>query len=136
MSTKENKQKVAIFGSRKIDVGFSYSMLSDMMNNDCEYITSGNIEGVAKVAYQVAKDKGLQITLHCYNTKLGLYQALQDIMTKNKKMVDTCDSAIVIWDGESKGTKREIKMLDKQNKPYELMIHNKNKLIEIDKLKL
>jgi len=129
------KMLVAIFGSRKIDADFAYSTLIEKMIPENEYITSGNIEGAAKVGIQVAREKGLKIT--CYNYKaLGYFKALQDIDAKKKKMVTACDCAIVLWDGESTGTKKEIKMLNKQNKPYELFLHNANKLIDPNELNL
>jgi len=106
------------------------------MTPENEYITSGNIEGAAKVARQIARENGLKITLYNYRSGLGFYQALNDIMIKNRRMVEACNFAYVVWDGESKGTKREIEMLKKHGKHYELFLHNKNKLIDVDALEL
>jgi len=120
---------VAIFGSRKIDKDFAYKILSAEMKADFEYITSGNIDGVARIAIQVAGEKGLKITLYNYESGLGWYMALKDITSKNRKMVEACTSAIVVWDGESKGTKREIEMLNKRGKLYTLYSTNFDVLI-------
>jgi hypothetical protein len=40
-------------------------------------------------------------------------------------MVSECEYALVFWNKESKGTKREIEMLKKHNKPYELFLLDK-----------
>ena len=114
--------KIAVFGSRKIDTKKVYGILSEKMVREHEYITSGNIEGAAKMAVTVAKEKGIKITLYNYETRLGLYMALKDILVKNQKMVAACEFAYVFWNGESKGTEKEIKMLEKQGKPYELIM--------------
>ena len=108
--------KIAIFGSRKIDTEKAYKFLYDNMISEHEYITSGKIKGVAEIARQIAAEKGLKIQLYNYKSDNGLYTALQDIAVKNKRMVEACEAAIVIWNGTSKGTEREIQMLKKNNK--------------------
>ncbi|MDR1938175.1 MAG: hypothetical protein LBQ73_06740 [Tannerellaceae bacterium] len=114
--------KIAVFGSRAVNEREVYDMLVREMNVENEYITSGNIEGVAKVAVMVAKEKGIKITLYNYESGLGFYIALKDIAGKNRKMVNECDEAIVCWNGKSKGTEREINMLKKAGKPYTLIM--------------
>jgi len=117
----------AIFGSRTIDTKKVYEILSEKMVKEDEYITSGNIEGAAKMAINVAKEKGIKITLYNYESGLGMYLALKDILVKNKKMISSCDFAYVFWNGESKGTEREIKMLEKAWKPFELIMCDKKR---------
>jgi hypothetical protein len=87
--------KIAIFGSRQINKRGVYDVLVSTMTAENEYITSGNIEGAAKIAIKVAKEKGIKITLYNYESGLGFYIALKDIMSKNRKMVKECDEAIV-----------------------------------------
>jgi len=125
-------KKIAIFGSREIDTEAVTNILNEMMSKEIWYITSGNIKGAAECARNVASDKGIKITLYNYESGLGFYAALKDITTKNKKMVQECDEALVFWNGESKGTEREIKMLKKENKPYRLFkIEKKENHIDI-----
>jgi 2-succinyl-5-enolpyruvyl-6-hydroxy-3-cyclohexene-1-carboxylate synthase len=114
--------KIAIFGSRKINEKEVNDVLTQKMDAKNEYITSGNIDGAAKIAIKVAKEKGIKITLYNYESGLGYYIAMKDIMIKNRKMVKECDEAIVFWNGESKGTKREIEMLEKSGKQYQLIM--------------
>ena len=40
---------------------------------------------------------------------------------RNVTMVNECDRAIIIWDGESKGTKHTIDLLRKSGKPFVLV---------------
>lgn len=122
---KTRMKKVAIFGSREIDNQMVQKILSELMTKENWYITSGNIKGAAEVARKVAEDKGIKITLYNYESGLGFYLALKDIAVKNRKMVSECDEALVFWNGESKGTQREIKMLERVQKPYKLFKCNK-----------
>lgn len=39
-------------------------------------------------------------------------------MIRNKNMAEYCDAAIIIWDGESRGTRNMIDNMIKQKKPY------------------
>ena len=121
--------KIAIFGSRDIDTKKAYNILFKKMTTDNEYITSGNIKGVANEAIKVSKEKGIKITLYNYESNLGYYTALKDIFIKNKKMINSSEQAIVIWNAKSKGTKREIDMLKKANKHFELDIIEPNKTL-------
>jgi hypothetical protein len=122
--------KVAVFGSRVIDVRKVYGELTERMSVENEYITSGNIAGAARMAVEIAKEKGIKITLYNYESGLGMYQAMKDIMWKNKKMVAACDAALVFWNGESKGTAREIEMLKKAGKPHEIILCEGRRRIE------
>lgn len=128
-------KKIAIFGSRDIDTVAVMEILNKLMLKEVWYITSGNIKGAAECARRVAEDKGIKITLYNYESGLGFYIALKDITIKNRKMVAECDEALVFWNGESKGTAREINMLKKAGKPYRIFNIGKSKL-NIDELPL
>ena len=128
-------KKIAIFGSREIDTESVTEILNELMVKENWYITSGNIKGAAECARKVAEDKGIKITLYNYESGLGFYIALKDITIKNQKMVAECDEALVFWNGESKGTAREIKMLKKAGKPYRIYNISKSKF-NIDELPL
>jgi hypothetical protein len=119
---------IAIFGSRQIDTRRVYNILMERLKphgEGEEYITSGNIGGAALMGVQAAKDKACKITLYNYKSGLGLYLSMRDIMGKNKKMIAACDKAYVFWNGESKGTAREIEMFKKAGKPYEVIMCGK-----------
>jgi predicted Rossmann fold nucleotide-binding protein DprA/Smf involved in DNA uptake len=77
--------KIAIFGSREIDTEKVYSTLSKKMTKENEYITSGNISGTAEVAYDVAKEKGIKITLYNYLSGLGFLFSIKGYFFKKQK---------------------------------------------------
>ena len=39
-------------------------------------------------------------------------------------MVKAADEVLILWDGESKGTKHDIDLCEKYNKPYVVLIYN------------
>lgn len=43
---------------------------------------------------------------------------------RNEKMVETCDRALVFWDGVSSGTKYTIDYVKKIGKPIDIIIEN------------
>ncbi|MDR1762772.1 MAG: hypothetical protein LBR64_02275 [Dysgonamonadaceae bacterium] len=103
-------KKIAIFGSRNIDESFAYSKLDKLMIKDNEYITSGNIDGVAAVALNIAQEKGIKITLYNYESGLGFYIAIKDILNKNKKMIEACDEKRLL-SGMAKAKERKEKLV-------------------------
>jgi selenophosphate synthase len=114
------KAKIAIFGSREINEEQATNVLLSKLSRENHYISSGNISGVANIAQKLCKRLGITITLYNYLTGTGLFGAVDEIAKKNKEMVSLCDSAIVVWNGSSSGTKKEIEMLKKAGKPYSL----------------
>jgi hypothetical protein len=123
------RERIAVFGSRVIDTKAVFDTLVQKMDKESEYITSGNIAGAALMALRAAQEKGVKITLYNYEAGLGAFYTLQDIAGKNKKMIAACDKAYVFWNGESKGTQREIEMLKKAGKPFELIMCEKRRKI-------
>ena len=41
---------------------------------------------------------------------------------RNQQMVVDCDYCILFWDGKSRGTKNDIDLCKKYNKPYKLLV--------------
>lgn len=46
---------------------------------------------------------------------------------RNEEMVKACDCCLILWDGKSKGTAHDIKLCEKHNKPYQVVIYNEEK---------
>lgn len=40
---------------------------------------------------------------------------------RNAAMVDACDAAIIVWDGQSKGTKHTLELIRASHKPFVLV---------------
>lgn len=45
---------------------------------------------------------------------------------RNEIMVKAADEVLIFWDGKSKGTKNDIDLCEKYNKPYKLLIYKEN----------
>ena len=101
--------KVLIAGSRKI-VDFD---LSDYIPKDTELIICGGAKGVDTLAEEYA-DKH-NISKLVLRPRYELYGRAAPLK-RNKIMVGLADYVLVIWDGESKGTKHTITYAEKQNK--------------------
>lgn len=43
---------------------------------------------------------------------------------RNVDTVDRCDYCLILWDGQSKGTKHDIDLCISKNKPHKVVIYN------------
>lgn len=86
-------------------------------------VISGGAKGVDSIAEYQAKLSGIPFRLFAADwNRLGKSAGYQ----RNREMVDYCTEALVFWNGESKGTKHSIDLLEKSGKPYTLiMLENK-----------
>ena len=88
------------------------------------------IEGAAKGIDTIAKEYAQE-----NDWKIEEYPAEWDKYGKsagyirNEIMVKAADEVLILWDGESKGTKHDIDLCEKYNKPYKVLIYN-NKVKE------
>ena len=93
--------KLLIAGSRSINE-FD---LSEYISDDVELIISGGAQGIDTIAENYAdKHKISKLILRPNYKRYGKAAPL----IRNEKMVDICDSLIVVWDGKSNGTKHTI----------------------------
>lgn len=122
------ERKVMICGSRNIkDKEYIFSQLDAFTywQLACfEYLTL--IEGEAKGVDTIAKEYAIQNGWE----QITEYPADWDKYGKgagfirNEQMVKDCDECFIFWDGESKGTKHDIDLCIKYNKPYKVLIYN------------
>lgn len=83
------------------------------------------IEGAAKGIDTIAKEYAQE-----NDWKVEEYPAEWDKYGKsagyirNELMVKAADEVLILWDGESKGTKHDIDLCEKYNKPYKVLIYN------------
>jgi hypothetical protein len=83
------------------------------------------IEGAAKGIDTIAKEYAQE-----NDWKIEEYPAEWDKYGKsagyirNELMVKAADEVLILWDGESKGTKHDIDLCEKYNKPYVVLIYN------------
>lgn len=108
--------KVLIAGSKSVD---DYALVADAMKN-CGFtiteVVCGNARGIDTLGYRWAQTHGKRIKqIHADwdgdGTSLG-----------DSKLVQYCDAAVIIWDGQSRGTRRLVNAMIKSNKPYYLRL--------------
>lgn len=109
--------KVIIAGSRKID---DYKLVVDTITKsgyDITEVVSGCATGVDRLGEQWARANNIPITempadWNRYGRSAGPY--------RNRAMAEYADAAIVIWDGESRGTRNMIENMIRRKKPYHI----------------
>ena len=107
--------KVLIVGSRSIR---NYD-ISEHIPPETELIISGGAEGADSIAEEYAdKHKISKLIMRPRYDKYGRAAPLK----RNELMVDLADEVIVLWDGESRGTKHTIEYAKKNGKPVKLIL--------------
>ncbi len=101
--------KLLIVGSRSIQ---DYD-LSALIPDNTDLIISGGAKGVDTLAEQYA-DKH-KISKLIIRPQYEVYGKAAPIL-RNQKMVEIADTVLVIWDGQSKGTKSTIQYAKKLQK--------------------
>lgn len=107
--------KILIVGSRGIE-DFD---LSEYVSSEVDLIISGGARGIDSVAEKFADQK--KISKLILRPRYDFYGKAAPLK-RNEMMVDIADKIIVIWDGESKGTRYTIEYAKKKNK--EILIIN------------
>lgn len=101
--------KLLIAGSRGIDE-FD---LSEYVTDDVDTILSGGAEGIDTLAESYAdRHKLSKIILR---PRYDLYGKAAPLK-RNEELVKMADKVLVIWDGESKGTKYTIDFAERERK--------------------
>lgn len=112
--------KIAVVGSRSLD---NYQLVKSILEQyTFSQIVSGGAKGIDTLAEQYSDELGLIKPLVIlpdwkqYNRGAGA--------VRNRKIVDTADFVVAIWDGKSKGTKISINHAKKINKPVFVWLIN------------
>lgn len=129
MSNENNDKciKLMVCGSRSIDDEQCVFSLIDacvkMLNAEDVIIIEGAARGVDLIAKKWATDHNKQIIEFPANWELyGKTAGFR----RNYDMIAECDYCLIIWDGKSSGTKHDIDVCSKMNKPYKLVTVNTN----------
>lgn len=113
--------KLVIAGSRTINKPSKLAKAIDNILildpdfiNKVEAVISGTATGVDRLgeAWGLAYNKNLILRPADWSKGRGAGHV------RNDQMADECDFGIVLWDGQSPGTRGMIKALKKHNKPY------------------
>lgn len=109
--------KVIIAGSRNIN---DYKLLVDTIQRsgyDITEVVSGCAVGVDRLGEQWARANDVPIKEMPANWNLHGNSAGP---IRNRDMAEYADAAIVIWDGESRGTRNMIENMIRRKKPYHI----------------
>lgn len=117
--------KLLIAGSRTITDYALYKpfLFKYCYDNNVDGILSGGARGADTIAKMFAEDTSIPfVELLAEWNKLGKSAGF----IRNISLVDQCDAAILLWDGESKGTAHTLSLLKASGKPYTIIeVHNK-----------
>ena len=107
--------KVIIAGSREItDYGFVAAVIK-RSGFDITEVVSGTAHGVDRLGEQWAVQNGVPIKYMPPDWNLH-GKAAGPI--RNKEMAEYADAAVLVWNGESSGTKNMLENMQKIGKPY------------------
>ena len=95
------------------------SAATEVLGRRVSTVIHGGARGVDTVAGYWAAERGYAVSVHLADWE-GLGQRAGFV--RNKTMVVACDAAIVVWDGESKGTAQTIELLKAARKPFVLVV--------------
>lgn len=109
--------KVIIAGTRNVD---DYKLVVDTITRSGYNITevvSGCATGVDRLGETWARANNIPIKempadWHRHGKAAGPY--------RNREMAEYADAAIIIWDGESRGTRNMIENMIRKKKPYHI----------------
>jgi hypothetical protein len=116
--------KLAIVGSRSFN---DYDLLCDFIEENYNVkeiteIVSGGARGADALGERFANDYLKELTVfpadwEKHGKKAGLL--------RNVDIIKNCDECVCFWDGESHGTKHDIELCEKMNKPYKICYFKK-----------
>ena len=107
--------KLLIVGSRTI-TDFD---LTGHIPEETDLIISGGAKGIDTVAEKYADAHGIEkLIFYPKYEKYGRAAPLK----RNEEMVDAADAVLVVWDGESRGTKYTLSYAEKKGKKINQII--------------
>lgn len=120
--------KLIIAGSRKLDLDDAKKKLNKFLFTFTEKysiieVVSGTATGADTIGEQWALSNNVKVNrMPAEWNKYG--RAAGPI--RNEEMGDYADAAVVLWDGESRGSKHMIKYMYKLEKPCHIILVEKN----------
>jgi len=106
--------KVIIAGSRSIRNVYAVDEAMFRSGFHITEVVSGHAGGVDQVGELLAERDDLATMIFPANwDKYGRSAGIR----RNAEMADYADAAVVVWDGESRGSKNMIEQMEKRDKP-------------------
>jgi len=119
------KINLAIVGSRDITdyvifrrYGLGAFYMLGFGVSDVNHVVSGGADGADEIGMDFSIKNTIDFTMHIPEWKtIGV----KDAFDRNDVIAEECDAAIVLWDGESRGTQNTINRLHDHEKPHILV---------------
>lgn len=114
--------KLMVCGSRGItDPRLVFRIIDEYVETlgDDVTIIEGEAKGVDQLARKWAEEHGKAIM--SFPAEWDLYGKSAGFK-RNCDMVAACDHCLIMWDGQSKGTKHDIDLCTKSGKPHKIVI--------------
>jgi hypothetical protein len=112
--------RLGIQGSRTIDTDEARTAIERAIERDkpSHIVTSAKIEGVCRLAREIADENRIALTVHFANEAYaaGMHEK------RSKAVQADCHRVHFIWDGQSAGTRHEIEMAIATGKPHSVII--------------
>jgi len=120
--------RLAVVGSRTItDMGTVADAILNAVEqycqpDECLVIVSGGAKGVDTVAQEWAKSSGADFILFkpYHMIDPSTEYSPKFFFARNKQIADNADVVVILWDGQSNGTKHMIDYCKKRKKTYML----------------
>ncbi len=89
------------------------------------------IQGVAKGVDKIAKDWAERNNVLTWDFPADWEKYGKGAgFIRNEEMVQKCDYCLILWDGNSHGTKNDIDLCEKYNKPYKLIYYPSERFVK------
>jgi hypothetical protein len=108
-----------ITGMRQYEMQYLLSDARECLDGTFDAIIHGGARGVDNMAGRWGVSIDLPVRVYPADWELFGKRAGY---IRNSLMVEDADAAIIIWDGESKGTKHTIDLMTASGKPYVLVV--------------
>lgn len=119
--------KVIIAGSRdfndyiRLEKELDYLLKDKIEEGYTILIVSGRAKGADQLGERYARNRNFDIEMHPadwnkYGRRAG--------MIRNSEMAYSGDALVAFWDGESRGTKQMISVMERLNKPLRIILYN------------
>ena len=118
--------KLAIVGSRTFN---DYDMLVDFIKDnynidEITHVISGGARGADFLGERFAEEFNKELIVFPAEwKKYGKSAGFK----RNVDIIETCDECVCFWDGESHGTKHDIELCEKMEKPCKICYFKQNK---------
>ena len=114
--------KIIIAGPRKLEVYAPIPAAMAKCGYDVTEIVSGGAIGADKFGEQWAKENN--IPLRICKPNYQRYHPKAAPLKRNEFMGGYADAAVIIWDGQSTGTRHMISVMVKLEKPHFIAMYN------------